>query len=41
MVPPFLVAPLPLVLLLPFARLMLRVAIAPLGATIPLMMKHN
>jgi hypothetical protein len=35
------VAALPLVILLPLAKLMSKVAIAPFGATIPVMMKHN
>jgi hypothetical protein len=34
--PPLLVAPLPLALLLPLVELMLRIVVAPLGATIPL-----
>jgi ABC-type methionine transport system permease subunit len=38
-VPPLLVVPLLVALLLPFTELMLGVAIAPLGATIPLVIK--
>jgi hypothetical protein len=38
-VPPLLVAPLPLALMLPLAKLMLRIVIAPLGATIPLVIE--
>ncbi len=38
-VPTLLVVPLPLVLPLPFVELMLRITIAPFGATIPLVIK--
>jgi hypothetical protein len=39
MVPPLLVVPLSLAFLLPLTELMSRVVIAPLGATIPLVIK--
>jgi hypothetical protein len=38
-VPPFSMVPIPLTLPLPFAKLMLGVIVAPLGVTIPLVIK--
>ncbi len=40
-VPPVLMAPLPLVFILPFVELMLGIVVAPLGAITHLVMKHN
>jgi hypothetical protein len=40
-VPSFLMAPIPLALPLPLVKLMSKVIVPPLGAIIPLMIKHN